>query len=129
MPNVLVIDDSSTTRMFYRETLEAAGFKVDEALNGLEGLEKTMTEPFDLLIVDINMPKMDGLTFLRELRRRDEIRGLPAIVISTQDRPEDRVKAHASGANAYVVKPIDPATLVEYGRLMTGARPTGGHSS
>ena len=122
MPNVLVIDDSRTTRLFYREALEAAGFCVDEALNGLEGLEKTMTSPFDLIIVDINMPKMDGLTFLSELRRREEIRGLPAIVISTQDRPEDRARAHASGANVYFVKPIDPNVLVEYGRLMTGAR-------
>jgi two-component system chemotaxis response regulator CheY len=129
MPHVLVIDDSSTTRMFYRETLEAAGFRVDEALNGIEGLEKTMMEPFDLLIVDINMPKMDGLTFLRELRRRAEICGLPAIVISTQDRPEDRVRAHASGANVYVVKPIDPRVLVEYGRLMTGSPATSGHLS
>jgi two-component system chemotaxis response regulator CheY len=129
MTNVLVIDDSSTTRMFYRETLEAAGFHVEEALNGLEGLEKTLMAPFDLLIVDINMPKMDGLTFLRELRRRSEICGLPAIVISTQDRPEDRAKAHASGANAYVVKPIHPQVLVEYGRLMTGAPSTSGGSS
>jgi two-component system chemotaxis response regulator CheY len=122
MPNVLVIDDSGTTRLFYRETLEDAGFRVDEALNGLEGLEKTMSSPFDLLIVDINMPKMDGLTFLRELRRRDEVRGLPAIVISTQDRPEDRAKAHASGANVYFVKPVDPKVLVAYGRMMTGGR-------
>jgi two-component system, chemotaxis family, chemotaxis protein CheY len=121
MPKVLVIDDSRTTRMFYRETLEAAGFGVDEALNGLEGLEKTMASPFDLLIVDINMPKMDGLAFLRELRRRDEVRSLPAIVISTQDRPEDRARAHAAGANVYFVKPVDPHILVEYGRLMTGA--------
>ena len=75
MPNVLIIDDSATTRLFYRETLEAAGFAVDEAINGLEGLEKTMTSPFDLIIVDINMPKMDGLTFLSELRKREEVRG------------------------------------------------------
>jgi two-component system chemotaxis response regulator CheY len=122
MPNVLVIDDSSTTRLFYRETLEGAGFHVDEALNGLEGLEKTMSSPFDLLIVDINMPKMDGLTFLRELRRRDDGRDLPAIVVSTQDRPQDRATAHASGANIYFVKPIDPKTLVAYGRMMTGRR-------
>ena len=122
MPKVLVIDDSRTTRMFYRETLEAAGFGVDEALNGLEGLEKTMASPFDLLIVDINMPKMDGIAFLTEVRRRDEVRSLPAIVISTQDRPEDRTRAHASGANVYFVKPIDPRILVEYGRLMTGAQ-------
>ena len=120
MPNVLIIDDSATTRMFYRATLESAGFAVDEAANGLEGLEKTMLAPFDLVIVDINMPKMDGLEFLAELRRREEVRSLPAIVISTQQRAQDRARAHAVGANAYVVKPIDPQALVAYGRLMTG---------
>jgi two-component system chemotaxis response regulator CheY len=128
MPNVLIVDDSSTTRMFYRETLESAGFVVDEAMNGLEGLEKTMLSPFDLVIVDINMPKMDGLTFLNELRRHAEIGSLPAIVISTQDRPEDRARAHASGANVYFVKPIDPKVLVEYGRLMTGVAASRGPS-
>jgi two-component system chemotaxis response regulator CheY len=120
MPNVLVIDDSATTRMFYRATLEAAGFSVNEAANGLEGLEKTMLEPFDLVIVDINMPKMDGIAFLTELRRREEIRGLPALVISTQQRDKDRARAHAAGANAYFVKPVDPQALVAYSRLMTG---------
>ncbi len=120
MPNVLVIDDSATTRMYYRATLESAGFSVDEAANGLEGLEKTMLEPFDLVIVDINMPKMDGIAFLYELRRREEVRGVPAIVISTQQRENDRARAHAAGANAYVVKPVDPRALIAYGRLMTG---------
>jgi two-component system chemotaxis response regulator CheY len=120
MPNVLIIDDSATTRMFYRATLESAGFAVDEAANGFEGLEKTMLAPFDLVIVDINMPKMDGLEFLAELRRREEVRSLPAIVISTQQRAQDRARAHAAGANAYVVKPINPQALVAYGRLMTG---------
>ena len=120
MPNVLIIDDSATTRMFYRATLESAGFAVDEATNGFEGLEKTMLAPFDLVIVDINMPKMDGLEFLAQLRRREEVRSLPAIVISTQQRAQDRARAHAVGANAYVVKPIDPQALVAYGRLMTG---------
>jgi len=66
------------------------------------------------------MPKMDGLEFLAELRRREEVRSLPAIVISTQQRAQDRARAHAAGANAYVVKPIDPQALVAYGRLMTG---------
>jgi two-component system chemotaxis response regulator CheY len=120
MPNVLIIDDSATTRMFYRATLESAGFAVDEAANGFEGLEKTMLAPFDLVIVDINMPKMDGLEFLAQLRRREEVRSLPAIVISTQQREQDRARAHAAGANAYVIKPIDPQALVAYGRLMTG---------
>jgi two-component system chemotaxis response regulator CheY len=122
MSQILVIDDSSTTRMFYRETLEQAGFQVEEALNGLEGLEKAMLAPFDLVVVDVNMPKMDGFAFLCELRRREEIASVPAIVVSSQDRPEDRARARASGANAYVVKPIDPQTLVAYGRLLTGER-------
>jgi len=120
MPNVLVIDDSATTRLFYRTTLESAGFTVDEAANGLEGLEKTMLEEFDLVVVDINMPKMDGIAFLSELRRREQIRPVPAIVISTQARDMDRARAHAAGANAYVVKPVDPQALVAYSRLMTG---------
>lgn len=120
MPHILVIDDSVTTRMFYRATLESAGFEVDEAANGLEGLEKAMLAPFDLVVVDINMPTMDGITFLAELRRRVEVRNLPVIVISTMQRDEDRARAHAAGANAYVVKPVDPKALVAYGRLMTG---------
>jgi two-component system chemotaxis response regulator CheY len=120
MPYVLVIDDSATTRMFYRGTLESAGFTVDEAANGLEALEKTMLDEFDLVIVDINMPKMDGIAFLSELRRREQIRAVPAIVISTQQRDMDRARAHAAGANAYFVKPVDPQALVAYSRLMTG---------
>jgi two-component system chemotaxis response regulator CheY len=128
MPNVLIIDDSTTTRWFYRETLEAAGFAVDEAFNGLEGLEKAMISSFDLMVVDVNMPKMDGLTFLTEMRKREGIRATPAIMISTQDRPVDRTKAYSVGANAYFVKPIDPETLVRYGRAMTGVPAPRGHS-
>jgi two-component system chemotaxis response regulator CheY len=128
MPNILIIDDSATTRFFYREALEAAGFAVDEAFNGLEGLEKALISSFDLMLVDINMPKMDGLTFLAEVRKREEIRATPAIMISTQDRPADRARAYAVGANAYFVKPIDPDTLVRYGRAMTGVPAPRGHS-
>ena len=125
MPHVLVIDDSATTRLFYRATLESAGFAVDEAANGLEGLEKIMLVSFDLLIVDVNMPKMDGISFLTELRKREDSRAVPAIVISSQSSPADRARAHAAGANAYIVKPVDRRSLVEYGRLMTGARAPG----
>jgi len=125
MPHVLIVDDSMTTRLYYRDTLEAAGFTVDEAMNGLEGLEKTLLTSFDLLIVDVNMPKMDGLSFLTELRRREDSRAVPAIVISSQSSAADRARAHAAGANAYIVKPVDRRSLAEYGRLMTGATASG----
>jgi two-component system chemotaxis response regulator CheY len=120
MSHVLVIDDSSTTRLYYRDNLEQAGFTVDEAINGIEGLEKSMSQSFDLILVDINMPKMDGYTFMNQLRRSSELRSVPAIMISTQAREADRTKAYAAGANVYIVKPVDPVELVAYGQLLTG---------
>ena len=124
MPNILIIDDSSTTRLFYREILEGVGFGVDEAINGIEGLEKTMAQSFDLIVVDLNMPKMDGYTFLGQLRRSGDLRAVPAIMISTQAREADQTKAYAAGANAYIVKPVDPVELARHCLLMTGQSPS-----
>ena len=119
--NVLIIDDSSMVRMYYREALVAAGFSVSEALNGLEGLEKVLTAPADILIVDINMPKMDGLTFLHALRKQQQpIAAIPALVTSTEAAPGDRAAAIDAGANYYLVKPVSQDTLVQYVRLLAG---------
>ena len=124
MPHVLIIDDSSTTRLYYREILESAGFGVDEAINGIEGLEKTMAQSFDLILVDLNMPKMDGYTFLAHLRRSGDLQAVPAIMISTQARDADQTKAYAAGANVYIVKPVDPVELARHCLLMTGQAPS-----
>src|SRR6187551_4072917 len=67
---ILVVDDANLIRRFYRDALERAGFEVDEALNGVEALEKVLSKTYDLAIVDVNMPQMDGLTFLKVLRRQ-----------------------------------------------------------
>jgi len=123
MPHALIIDDSSTARMYYREILEEASFVVDEAINGFEGLEKAMNQSFDVILVDVNMPKMDGYTFLDQLRRAPELQAVPAIMISTEARAADRVKAYAAGANFYLVKPVDAAELTAFARLMTGSAP------
>ena len=80
---ILVVDDANLVRRFYRDALERAGFAVDEALNGAEALEKLLDHSFDLLIVDVNMPQMDGVTFLRALRRQPTtISSIPALVIT-----------------------------------------------
>lgn len=121
MSNVLIIDDSSTARLYYRDNLEQAGFSVDEAINGIEGLEKAMSQSFDLVLVDVNMPKMDGYTFMSQLRQSTDLRSVPAIMISTQAQDIDRTRAYAVGANAYVVKPVDPTQLVAYSELLCGA--------
>jgi two-component system chemotaxis response regulator CheY len=118
---VLVIDDASLVRMYYRDALERAGYEVDEALNGLEALEKLLVAPADLLIVDVNMPQMDGLTFLKVLRRQEQATAsIPAIVISTEAGDQDRAAARAAGANFYAVKPLKPDVLVEYVDLLCG---------
>ncbi len=102
---VLVVDDASLVRLYYREALEAAGFEVDEALNGLEALEKLLTVPADLLIVDVNMPHMDGFTFLRTLRRQAGVEA-----------------AYAAGANYYLVKPMAQDVLADHARRLSGRR-------
>ncbi len=65
---ILMVDDSSLVRLYYRSALEKAGFIVEQAINGMEAMEKALAHDFDLVIVDVNMPKMDGLSFLRVLR-------------------------------------------------------------
>jgi two-component system chemotaxis response regulator CheY len=118
---ILVIDDATLVRRYYREALEAAGFQVDEALNGLEALEKVLAGPVDLLIVDVNMPRMDGLTFLRTLRFKPlPVCAIPSLVTSSEAQARDIAAARAAGANFYLVKPIDPQTLVRFASLLCG---------
>ena len=118
---VLIIDDASLVRLYYRDALERAGYLVDEALNGLEALEKLLARPSELLLVDINMPKMDGLTFLRTLRRQPlPLAGTPAIVTSTEATPQDAEAARLAGANFYLVKPVAQDTLTRYVGLCCG---------
>ncbi|HEY6641367.1 response regulator [Povalibacter sp.] len=118
---VLVVDDASLVRLYYRSILEDAGFHVEEALNGLEALEKLLACPADMLIVDVNMPQMDGLTFLDRLRQKElPLSSIPALVTSTEAQPQDFAAARAAGANFYVVKPIDRDRLVEFVTMFCG---------
>ena len=119
---ILVVDDAALVRIYYRDALERAGFEVDEALNGLEALEKVLTAPPDLLIVDVNMPTMDGISFLKALRRQaPPTDSIPALVTSTEARAQDMAAARAAGANFYLVKPLTQPALVEHAALLCGA--------
>ena len=118
---VLVVDDANLVRRFYRDALERAGFRVDEALNGVEALEKVLVDSFDLLIVDVNMPQMDGFTFIATLRRQaSATASLPAMVISTEAALNDLKAARAAGANFYLVKPVTQEVLVEHVSILCG---------
>jgi two-component system chemotaxis response regulator CheY len=119
---VLIVDDSSLVRMYYRDALEKAGFEVEQAMNGLEAMEKALAGRFDLLIVDVNMPKMDGFSFLRELRRsRAPAGSVPALVITTESGEQDVQEARIAGANFYLVKPVAERELQSYVAVLTGA--------
>ncbi len=118
---ILVVDDASLVRMYYRSIFEAAGFRVEEALNGLEALEKLLVAPVDMLVVDVNMPRMDGLTLLGSLRKKDlPLSSIPALITSTESQPKDFDAARIAGANFYLVKPIDRETLVEFAEMICG---------
>ena len=119
MKRILIVDDAATMRMYYRSILEGAGYQVDEAINGIEAMEKSLQESFNLYIVDVNMPKQDGYSFLSELRSRD-ISQNPAMMISTEASAHDRMRAFVSGANLYLVKPIKPDQLLTHCRLLLG---------
>jgi two-component system chemotaxis response regulator CheY len=118
---ILIVEDASLVRMYYREALEGAGFDVDEALNGLEALEKLLTASVDLLIVDVNMPQMDGLTFIKALRRQSRpIASIPVLVTSTETGPQDIHNARKAGANFYLTKPVNQERLVLHARILSG---------
>ncbi len=120
---ILVIDDASLVRLYYRTALEGAGFEVAEALNGLEALEQLLTTHFDLLVVDVNMPQMDGLSFLKTLRGKPlPLSSIPALITSSEAEPTRIAAARAAGANFYVVKPLSQETLVQYALLLCGVR-------
>ncbi len=122
MKRVLIVDDAALVRAYYRQALERAGYQVDEALNGLEALEKVLMQPFDLVIVDVNMPQMDGITFIRTLRDKDlPSSAIATLVTSTEAREQDLVAARVAGANFYLIKPMSQENLVAHVVLLCGA--------
>jgi two-component system chemotaxis sensor kinase CheA len=101
---VLVVDDSLTTRMLERSILESAGYEVDLAASGEEGLAKARTRDYGLFLTDIDMPGIDGFAFVAETRTDPRLSGVPAILVSSRASAEDRQRGAAVGASAYVVK-------------------------
>ncbi|MEK7271752.1 MAG: response regulator [Nitrospirota bacterium] len=114
MPNILVVEDSPAVRqliVFALKRLPDA--KIVEAVNGVDALNKLSFEAVDLILADINMPVMDGLKLIGLLRNEPKYKDIPIIVITTEGVEEDRKKAMALGANAYLSKPIHTYELLK----------------
>ncbi|AMN40459.1 response regulator [Rhodoplanes sp. Z2-YC6860] len=119
---ILIVDDSSLVRLYCRDILEKAGLEVEQAINGIEAMEKVLTQTFDLVIVDVNMPRMDGFSFIRALRNNvADVSTLPALVITTEAGSQDRDEARSAGANFYLVKPLSEFDLLRHVAVLTGA--------
>ena len=114
MQRVLIIDDSSATRAYIRAALEEmAEMQVSEAASGFDALRILPRERFDLLVVDINMPNINGLELISFIRRSETHRETPLLIISTEASERDRARAMQLGANGYLAKPFTAEALAE----------------
>ena len=109
----LVIDDGAMNRSFIKTFLTTKGFEVDTAEDGLIGLDKAKQGSFDLIFTDIEMPNMNGLEFLKNIKRIDAYKAVPIVVLSTVDKPEVIERAKKMGAVYYMVKPFNEEKMAE----------------
>jgi two-component system chemotaxis response regulator CheY len=110
---VLTVDDSRTMRDMLRLALADAGFRVVQAEDGVHGLEVLQGESPNVIVTDINMPRMDGFGFIENVRSDARHRAIPILVLTTESDAEKKNRARRAGATGWIVKPFDPVRLVE----------------
>ncbi len=118
---ILSVDDSSSALQMIKLTLAGAGYQVVQASNGAEGLTKAKAAPVDLVITDLNMPVMDGLSLIRELRKLASFKGVPIVFLTTESDPGMKAQAKAAGATGWITKPFQQDQLLAVVRKVLGA--------
>lgn len=111
--SALTIDDSKTMRDMVAFTLRNAGFDVTEAENGQLGLDQISGSSFDVIITDVNMPVMDGITFTREARKTAEAKSIPILILTTESGSTIKNEGRSAGATGWIVKPFNPEKLLQ----------------
>lgn len=109
---VLTVDNSRTMRDMLLLTLSDAGYRVVQAEDGMHGLEVLAGETPDVIVTDINMPRLDGFGFIEKVRHNAKYRALPILVLTTESDAEKKDRARRAGATGWIVKPFDPTKLV-----------------
>lgn len=117
---ILTVDDSASIRLTTNVALSTAGYSVSEAVNGADGLAKAQAERFDLIVTDLNMPVMDGLTMIEELRKIPSQTGIPIIFLTTESDAALKTRAKNAGATGWLTKPFDSENLVKIVRKVLG---------
>jgi two-component system, chemotaxis family, chemotaxis protein CheY len=109
---ILTVDDSTSMRQMVRATLQSAGYAVEEAADGQEALEFARANAVDLVIADVNMPRMDGIQLVTELRALESYRLTPLLLLTTESSQERKLAGKRAGATGWIVKPFNPAQLL-----------------
>ena len=119
--SILVVDDSETVRQVLQLTLGNAGFRVTEAVDGLDALEKIKEmKALDMVITDLNMPNIDGLELIKNIRREGSHRFTPIVMLTTESSEEKKQAGRAAGASGWIVKPFKPEQLLKVVKMVLG---------
>jgi two-component system chemotaxis response regulator CheY len=112
MARILAVDDSASMRQMVAFTLKGAGHEVVEAVDGVDALAKAKGQKFDLVISDVNMPNMDGITLIASLRAIPEFKFVPMLMLTTESTGDKKQQGKAAGATGWIVKPFNPDQLL-----------------
>lgn len=113
MHSILAVDDSPSMRKMVSFTLTGAGYKVVEAVDGMDALEKAEAQHVDLVLVDQNMPRLDGIGLTKRLREHPRFKNTPILILTTESSDQMKQAGKAAGATGWLVKPFDPKRLIE----------------
>ena len=112
MPTILAVDDSASMRQMVTFTLKSAGFDVTDAVDGVDALGKAKTAKFDLVLTDVNMPNMDGISLIKELRVLPNYKFTPILMLTTESGTDKKMEGKSAGATGWIVKPFNPDQLL-----------------
>ncbi len=112
MTTILAVDDSASMRQMVSFTLKGAGYDVIEAVDGVDALQKAKTKKTDLVLADVNMPNMDGITLIKELRKLPDYKFTPMLILTTESAADKKNAGKDAGATGWLVKPFDPDKLL-----------------
>lgn len=118
---VMTVDDSATVRQILQMTLKDAGYDVVEAVDGADALEKLSGESVDMLVTDLNMPNVDGIGLIQQVRQKPGNRFMPIIMLTTESQPEKKSAGKTAGASGWITKPFQPEQLLAVVRMVCPA--------
>ena len=120
MYSILAVDDSASMRQMVAFTLKGAGFDVVQAADGQEGLEQARSKTVNLMLIDQNMPRVDGISLVKALRQMPQYKATPILMLTTESSDAMKAAGRAAGATGWMVKPFEPARLLEVIKKLLG---------